>query len=190
MQKKLVIIIKALIVCVSLMILTCQLALLAQCLSLSELPLQNAAGTLSILAFFSLFLITISYRPEATDSEEATYQSNASPKPTSRVDKYYAPLLEMLVITALVNLSCTILNNDDIVEPYASSLVLIELGQTVLFGVAAMLAWILGRRRKQKMSSGDVSSGKDVISEVTGGNSLSLKESISKPSHSIYAPTY
>ena len=177
------------------LLLLYQLALLIKCLRLSELPLQNAAGTLSIFAFVSLILIIISYRPESTVVKEEHPNSTVAPiKPMSRVYKYYAPLLEMLIIGALVNLGCTMLNRDDVVEPYASLLVGVEVGQAVVFGASAVSAWILWRKRKGEASSvGDSSGTNDVVSEVTTSHNttISTRESASKPSHpTSYAPTY
>ena len=70
MHRNVIIGIKTVVVTVALLVLLYQLALLIKCLRLSELPLQNAAGTLSILAFLSLALITISYRPEPTGTDD------------------------------------------------------------------------------------------------------------------------
>lgn len=189
MHKNWVIAIKALIVTIALTALIYQLALLAQCLRLSELPLQNAAGTLSIIAFASLALITISYRPETGHSWETSHPSNASPKPTSKIQKYYSPLLEMLIITALVNLGCIFWNSDHVIEPYATSLMYVEGSQAALFGTVFLLVLILGRLNRKEVG-GDDGSGKRTISEVASGNTGSLRESALKASHSTYAPTY
>lgn len=190
MHRNLVIVIKALIVTIALIVLLYQLTLLAQCLRLSELPLQNAAGTLSVIAFASLASITISYRPESTHSDATSHSSKMSFKPTSRIQKYYAPLLEILIITTLVNLSCIFWNSDDVIEPYALSLVRVEASQAILFGTAVVLAWKFGRKRDQKQVGGEATSGKDTISDNTSGTIVSLKELALNTPHSTYAPTY
>ena len=190
MHKNLVIAIKALVITLALMVLLYQLTLLAQCLRLSELPLQNAAGTLSVAAFVSLVSITVAYRPELGHSDTADPPSSSLFKPTSRIEKYFAPLLEMLVATALINLTSIFLNKDDVVEPFASSLKLVEAGQTTLFGAAALTAWILRRRRIQKQLGSDARSGRDAVSDISGGNTASLKDAAMKTPHSAYAPTY
>ena len=86
------------------------------------------------------------------------------------------------------------MNHDDVVEPYASFLVRVEVGQTVVFGATAVCAWIFRRKRKGEASSdGDSSGTNDVVSEVTTSHNttISTKESTSKPSHpTSYAPTY
>ena len=94
----------------ALLILILQARLLLKAFTLSDLPLQNAAFLLSLTSFLSLLFLS----------------------PTKN-KAYAAPLIELHVMTALLNSLCIFYNRNDVVEPWASAIVLTCLAQTLFY---------------------------------------------------------
>jgi hypothetical protein len=109
-------------------LLIVQLFLLALCLTLSELPLQTAAGLMTLGAFIAysfLFSSPLINELTPTESERLTRRPHSikqSPWKNNKTEKYFYPLIETMFSAIIINALSMRFNTNDVIEPFSSAL--------------------------------------------------------------------